>query len=75
MIHVSGRIRMNSEVLTVQEVANYLRIDIRTVYRLAKRGDIPCIKIGRQWRFNRDDIKELVSRGPRNKESGGSDLT
>ncbi|MFQ5842557.1 MAG: helix-turn-helix domain-containing protein, partial [Thermodesulfobacteriota bacterium] len=30
---------MNSEVLTVQEVADYLRIDIRTVYRLAKRGD------------------------------------
>ena len=65
---------MNTEVLTVQEVANYLRIDIRTVYRLAKRGDIPCIKIGRQWRFNRDDIKELVSRGLRNKESGSSDL-
>ena len=59
---------MNSEVLTVQEVANYLRIDIRTVYRLAKRGDIPCIKIGRQWRFNRDDIKELVSGSLRNKE-------
>jgi PTS system nitrogen regulatory IIA component len=59
---------MNSEVLTVQEVANYLRIDIRTVYRLAKNGDIPCIKIGRQWRFNRNDIKELVSGGIRNKE-------
>ena len=58
---------MNSEVLTVQEVANYLRIDIRTVYRLAKRGDIPCKKIGRQWRFNREDIKELVSRSLRDK--------
>jgi len=58
---------MNSEVLTVQEVANYLRVDIRTVYRLAKRGDIPCIKIGRQWRFNRDEIRELVSRGHRNR--------
>ena len=74
MINNTGRIRMNTEVLTVQEVANYLRIDIRTVYRLAKRGDIPCIKIGRQWRFNRDAIKELVSRGLRNKESGSSDL-
>jgi len=59
---------MNSEVLTVQEVANYLRIDIRTVYRLAKKGDIPCIKIGRQWRFNRDDIKELVGGGFRNND-------
>jgi PTS system nitrogen regulatory IIA component len=59
---------MNSEVLTVQEVANYLRIDIRTVYRLAKKGDIPCIKIGRQWRFNRDDIKELVGGGLRDND-------
>jgi PTS system nitrogen regulatory IIA component len=65
---------MNSEVLTVQEVATYLRIDIRTVYRLAKKGDIPCIKIGRQWRFNRNDIKELVSGGLRNRQNGRSDL-
>lgn len=65
---------MNSEVLTVQEVADYLRIDIRTVYRLAKRGDIPCIKIGRQWRFNREEIKELVSGGLHNKENGRADL-
>ena len=61
---------MNSEVLTVQEVANYLRIDIRTVYRLAKRGDIPCIKIGRQWRFNREDIKDLVGGGHQKKTEG-----
>ena len=59
---------MNSEVLTVQEVANYLRIDIRTVYRLAKRGEIPCIKIGRQWRFNREDIKDLISGGINNRD-------
>lgn len=65
---------MNSEVLTVQEVANYLRVDIRTVYRLAKRGDIPCIKIGRQWRFNRDDIRDLVSRGHPNTAKERSDL-
>ncbi len=65
---------MNSEVLTVQEVANYLRIDIRTVYRLAKRGDIPCIKIGRQWRFNREDIKDLVGGGHRTKQREGLDL-
>jgi excisionase family DNA binding protein len=71
---VSRRIPMNSEVLTVQEVANYLRIDIRTVYRLAKRGDIPCIKIGRQWRFNRDDIKDLLSGGLRTREKIKSDL-
>ncbi len=65
---------MNSEVLTVQEVADYLRIDIRTVYRLAKRGDIPCKKIGRQWRFNREEIKGLVGSDLPNRDNGKSDL-
>ena len=74
MTNASRRDRMNSEVLTVQEVANYLRIDIRTVYRLAKRGDIPCIKIGRQWRFNREDIKDLVGGGHQKKQREGLDL-
>jgi excisionase family DNA binding protein len=74
MTSVPGRISMNNEILTVQEVANYLRIDIRTVYRLAKKGDIPCIKIGRQWRFNRNDIKDLVNAGHRTGETGRSDI-
>ncbi|NIS63288.1 MAG: helix-turn-helix domain-containing protein [Proteobacteria bacterium] len=65
---------MNNEVLTVQEVAKYLRIDIRTVYRLAKRGDIPCKKIGRQWRFNREEIKGLVGSGLPHRDNGRSDL-
>lgn len=73
MTSISGRIFMNNEILTVQEVANYLRIDIRTVYRLAKRGAIPCIKIGRQWRFNRNDIQDLVTVGHRTGEKGRSD--
>jgi PTS system nitrogen regulatory IIA component len=68
MTNAFRRIQMNSEVLTVQEVANYLRIDIRTVYRLAKKGEIPCIKIGRQWRFNREDIKDLISGGINNRD-------
>ncbi|ODS36567.1 MAG: hypothetical protein A7315_01805 [Candidatus Altiarchaeales archaeon WOR_SM1_79] len=65
---------MNNEVLTVQEVADYLRIDIRTVYRLAKRGDIPCKKIGRQWRFNREEIEGLVGSGLRNRDNGRPDF-
>ncbi len=65
---------MNNEVLTVQEVAAYLRIDIRTVYRLAKRGDIPCKKIGRQWRFNREEIEGLVGSGLRDRDYGRPDF-
>ncbi|MFQ6078317.1 MAG: helix-turn-helix domain-containing protein [Thermodesulfobacteriota bacterium] len=60
---------MSREVLTVQEVASYFRIDIRTVYRLAKKGDIPCIKIGRQWRFDRNTIRGLMSVNSRSDRS------
>ncbi|RME06390.1 MAG: DNA-binding protein [Deltaproteobacteria bacterium] len=52
----------NHDVLTVRDVAEYLKIDKRTVYKLAKEGKIPCSKIGRQWRFSRKQIMELISR-------------
>ena len=51
---------MQTEVLTVKDVAEYLKIDKRTVYKLAKEGKIPCSKIGRQWRFSRIQIVDLV---------------
>jgi excisionase family DNA binding protein len=43
----SGR----SEVLTVYEVAHYLKLPVSTIYLLTKRGDLPGHKVGRQWRF------------------------
>ena len=56
---------MNREVLTVREVSKYLRIKPRTIYRLAKKKEIPCIKIGGQWRFNRDTIRGLMGMNSR----------
>lgn len=55
---------MNKGVLTVQEVSKFLRIKPGTVYRLARKRGIPCTKIGGQWRFNRDAIRELVGKSP-----------
>lgn len=43
-------------VMTVEEVAQYLRIPQSSVYRLAQRGRIPCQKVGRRWRFHREAI-------------------
>jgi excisionase family DNA binding protein len=40
-------------VMTVKEVAEYLKIDASTVTRLAKKGDLPGKKVGYLWRFNR----------------------
>jgi excisionase family DNA binding protein len=42
--------------MTVEEVADYLRIPRSSIYTLAQDGRIPCQKVGRQWRFHRDAI-------------------
>jgi len=43
----------NSDVLNTREAADYLRAHVETVRRLARRGDIPAYKIGKDWRFRR----------------------
>ena len=53
----------NSPVMTVKEVAAYLRADENTVYRLARRHTLPGIKIGRSWRFRREDIESFAGSG------------
>jgi PTS system nitrogen regulatory IIA component len=46
--------------MTIQEVAKLLGSDLRRVERMAKRGEIPCQKIGGQFRFNRAEITEWL---------------
>lgn len=47
-------------VMTVLEVAAFLRIGRTTAYGLIKSGEIPSVKIGRQIRVFRDDLKDYV---------------
>lgn len=49
---------MVSDFLTAKEVAEYLKVDIMTIYRLAKEGRVPASKIGHLWRFKRTEIDE-----------------
>lgn len=48
-------------ILTVQEVAAYLRLHAVTVYRMAQSGDLPAFRVGRRWRFKRDQIEEWLA--------------
>lgn len=48
------------EILTLEEVADYLRVSERTVYDWAQKAEIPCGKIGTSWRFRRSDIERWV---------------
>ncbi len=49
-----------SELLTVNEIANYLKLDPVTVRRKAAKGEIPAIKLGKQFRFDRDQIDKWL---------------
>ena len=53
---------VESEIMTVQEVAQYLRLAEATVYKLAQAGEIPGMKVGRAWRFKRELIDEWFKR-------------
>lgn len=48
-------------VMTVQEVADYLRVNQRTVYRLAVGRKLPGFKVGTTWRFKRADIEAWIA--------------
>ena len=50
---------MPDEMMTVREVAQWLKVDERTVYNLANAGKLPGVKIGKQWRFRKSDIDRL----------------
>jgi excisionase family DNA binding protein len=49
---------MPDEVLTVAEVAEYLRVCRSMIYRLVKARKIPAFKIGSDWRFSREQVDE-----------------
>ena len=48
----------NNQIMTMTELAGYLRIHRSTLYRLLKLRAIPGFRIGNDWRFNRESIDE-----------------
>ncbi len=49
------------DVLIATELAELLRLHVKTVYKLAEEGVIPGKRIGRSWRFNRTEVLKFVS--------------
>jgi excisionase family DNA binding protein len=52
-----------SVIMTVDEVAAYLKLSKITVYKLTQKGEIPGFRIGSSWRYNRDAIDEIARVG------------
>ncbi|MBS1994693.1 MAG: helix-turn-helix domain-containing protein [Cyanobacteria bacterium SZAS LIN-2] len=48
------------EILTIREVAGFLKVTERTIYRLAAAKKIPAFKVGGTWRFSRMDIDDWI---------------
>lgn len=51
---------MLTDVMTVSEVAVYLRVNPQTVYRKAKAGEMPALRIGRAIRFRKSELDEWL---------------
>ncbi len=50
---------MKNEYLTIEEVAKRMRVNKRTVYRMAQKGQIPAFKFGKSWRISSAKLEEL----------------
>jgi excisionase family DNA binding protein len=51
---------MSDEILTIKELADYLKLNEKTAYRLAGEGKLPGFKVGGSWRFKRKDIEVWI---------------
>jgi len=63
MISVSNQKKLNiwqNELLTVREVATYLRVSRVTAWRWCQRGIIPAFRVGRTWRIRQSDLLSLT---------------
>lgn len=51
----------DSDILTLDEVAAYLKAGKKTVYRLAQQGEIPAFKLGGTWRFRQTELDRWIA--------------
>ena len=59
--------KTEDKVLTIQELAVYLKLSLTTAYKLAQQGKIPGQKVGRHWRFHRGAIDRWLKKNPNRK--------
>ncbi|HVT58239.1 MAG TPA: helix-turn-helix domain-containing protein [Thermoanaerobaculia bacterium] len=53
---------MQDEILTVQEIATFLKLAEKTVYSMAQAGELPAFKVRGQWRIRRVDFEAWMER-------------
>ena len=62
MIEKSSGVSLTVDIMTVHDLAGYLRLSEAKIYKLANAGCLPALRVGKSWRFRRDLIDEWVRR-------------
>jgi excisionase family DNA binding protein len=53
---------MDTDIMTVRDVAEYLKLTEKTTYRLVSEGELPGFKVGGSWRFRRSEIEKWIKK-------------
>jgi len=61
ILEVTSVAEASSPAMTVKDVAAYLNVNEKTVYRLAQRGELPGFKVAGAWRFQQVDLDDWIS--------------
>ena len=59
------------DVMTIEEISQYLRVPVSSLYKLAQARKIPCQKVGRHWRFRRQAIDRWLDEFPMDENQPG----
>jgi len=60
------------EFLTVEELADLLKVHPRTIQRIIQRKEMPAVRVGRQWRFRREWVAEWIEKNTVNRQEGSA---
>lgn len=71
---MSGSSPPDHEILTLEEVAHYLRLKPQTIYKWAQERRIPAVKLGKEWRFRKSILDRWLDQQLLGEDSGFSHL-
>jgi excisionase family DNA binding protein len=67
---MSGPTTPDHEILTLEEVAHYLRLKPQTIYKWAQERRIPAVKLGKEWRFRKSVLDRWLDEQMLGEDSG-----
>lgn len=59
------------KLMTIKEVAEYLQLEEHTVYKMARKGEIPAFKLGKNWRVRKDLLDKWIEEQIKKKSKKG----